>query len=147
MSALVVGIAAGAVYIGCVLCCNGIARCRDSHKVVVMFMVYVFMQWRIKNNERYLGYICALKNGGMFLNPHHQDDIYNISGRIQGQEQQRPNHDAFVTIDHITTSNQLNKPNYDDAPPSYEEVMRIAAPQGGSSAEAPTVVVVPRTTD
>ncbi|XP_018571952.1 uncharacterized protein LOC108911488 isoform X3 [Anoplophora glabripennis] len=113
MSALIVGITAGAVYVGCVLCCTGISRCRERRKA------------------------------------HHQDDIYSISGRVQGEEQQHSSQDAYLSIDHINISNQLNKPNYDDAPPSYEEAMRIAvaASLSSSSSEVPTVVVVPKTTN
>ncbi|XP_018571953.1 uncharacterized protein LOC108911488 isoform X4 [Anoplophora glabripennis] len=83
------------------------------------------------------------------IQAHHQDDIYSISGRVQGEEQQHSSQDAYLSIDHINISNQLNKPNYDDAPPSYEEAMRIAvaASLSSSSSEVPTVVVVPKTTN
>ncbi|XP_018571951.1 uncharacterized protein LOC108911488 isoform X2 [Anoplophora glabripennis] len=86
---------------------------------------------------------------GKKRNAHHQDDIYSISGRVQGEEQQHSSQDAYLSIDHINISNQLNKPNYDDAPPSYEEAMRIAvaASLSSSSSEVPTVVVVPKTTN
>ncbi|KAG5889710.1 hypothetical protein JTB14_029739 [Gonioctena quinquepunctata] len=42
------------------------------------------------------------------------DDIYNISRRVQGQEQ-RQTHDAHLSIDHVTIMDQMNKP------PSYND--------------------------
>lgn len=43
-----------------------------------------------------------------------QNSIYNISGRLQGQNQtQYP--DAYLSVEHITITNELNKPpKYDD---------------------------------
>ncbi|KAJ8969957.1 hypothetical protein NQ317_005194 [Molorchus minor] len=119
--------------------------------MIVMFVIYVYAQWKIKRQERYLGYECAVKSGGSLENSHQQDDIYNISSRVQGHDPW-PTHDAHLSIDHITRANQLNKPNYDDAPPSYEEAMRIAASnsrEGTIVAAIPpqTVVVVPKATD
>ncbi|CAH0552023.1 unnamed protein product [Brassicogethes aeneus] len=57
-----------------------------------------------------------------------QDEIYNISGRVQGQNsEQRLPSDAYLTVEHITASNQLNKPSYNDEPPSYEEAIKLAS--------------------
>ncbi|XP_072386429.1 uncharacterized protein [Diabrotica undecimpunctata] len=86
--------------------------------------------------------------------PHQQDDIYNISGRVQNQEQW-PTHDAHLSIDHISVLNQMNKPVYDDAPPSYEEVMKTSIQVVGETSTPPyspppppsqVVIVVPPTT-
>ncbi|XP_076268617.1 uncharacterized protein LOC143201430 isoform X12 [Rhynchophorus ferrugineus] len=58
-------------------------------------------------------------------------NVFNISSRVQGQEQRHP--DAFVSLEHITIMNELNKPpKYDDAPPSYEEAIKIAMAQDNS---------------
>ncbi|XP_066152086.1 uncharacterized protein [Euwallacea fornicatus] len=87
--------------------------------------------------------------------------IYNISSRVQGQQPQYP--DGYLSVDHITISNELNKPpKYDDAPPTYEEAVKLAMahsnsiqtfqaeqvnntrPQPHSSTSStPTTVVVP----
>ncbi|XP_066259533.1 uncharacterized protein [Euwallacea similis] len=57
--------------------------------------------------------------------------IYNISSRVQGQQSQYP--DAYLSVDHITISNELNKPpKYDDAPPSYEEAVKLAMAHSNS---------------
>ncbi|XP_050507397.1 uncharacterized protein LOC114328718 isoform X1 [Diabrotica virgifera virgifera] len=88
------------------------------------------------------------------LTAHQQDDIYNISGRVQNQEQW-PTHDAHLSIDHISVLNQMNKPVYDDAPPSYEEVMKTSIQVVGETSTPPysppqppsqVVIVVPPTT-
>ncbi|KAG5889522.1 hypothetical protein JTB14_036613 [Gonioctena quinquepunctata] len=75
---------------------------------------------------------------------HQQDDIYNISSRVQAQEQW-PTHDAHLSIDHITIMDQMNKPpSYnDDLPPSYEEAMRIATLNSLGETSNPTVIVEP----
>ncbi|XP_068895923.1 uncharacterized protein [Tenebrio molitor] len=69
-----------------------------------------------------------------------QEDIYNISSRVQGQGQW-PTHDAHVSLDNFAITNELNK--YNDDPPTYEEAMSIA-----TSINNNTVVpaVVPKTT-
>ncbi|RZB77511.1 hypothetical protein BDFB_009107 [Asbolus verrucosus] len=80
------------------------------------------------------------KNNAIAANQ--QEDIYNISSRVQGQGQgQWPTHDAHVSLDHFTITNELNK--YNDDPPTYEEAMNIAASTNNN-----TVVpaVVPKTT-
>nr|CAI5850244.1 unnamed protein product [Callosobruchus analis] len=65
-----------------------------------------------------------------------QDRVYSISGQVQPNAWS--NRDAYLAVEHITAEHQLNKPNYDDAPPSYDEAMRIATTYGESS----TVVTV-----
>ncbi|XP_074032486.1 uncharacterized protein isoform X6 [Leptinotarsa decemlineata] len=80
------------------------------------------------------------------LESHQQEDIFNISSRVQGQEQW-PTHEAHLSIDHINIMNELNKPpSYqDDAPPSYEEAMRLAAAkQQGESSSVAVIVVAPK---
>ncbi|KAJ3661114.1 hypothetical protein Zmor_005529 [Zophobas morio] len=69
-----------------------------------------------------------------------QEDIFNISSRVQGQGQW-PTHDAHVSLDHFAITNEINK--YNDDPPTYEEAMNIAASNNNN-----TVVpaVVPKTT-
>ncbi|KYB26402.1 uncharacterized protein LOC664363 isoform X4 [Tribolium castaneum] len=69
-----------------------------------------------------------------------QEDVYNISSRVQGQEQgQWPTHDNHVSLEHFTI-NETNK--YNDDPPTYEEAMRIAAANNNNTA----VAAVPKTT-
>ncbi|CAH1106231.1 unnamed protein product [Psylliodes chrysocephalus] len=69
---------------------------------------------------------------------HQQEDIYNISSRVQDQW---PTHDAHLSIDHISILNQMNKSMYNDAPPSYDEVMKTAIQTNGE-ASTPTAVIV-----
>ncbi|XP_076268615.1 uncharacterized protein LOC143201430 isoform X10 [Rhynchophorus ferrugineus] len=93
----------------------------------VMFLVYIFLQWRIKLRNNMIGY-CRIAQP--FAQPQDQN-VFNISSRVQGQEQRHP--DAFVSLEHITIMNELNKPpKYDDAPPSYEEAIKIAMAQDNS---------------
>ncbi|XP_072386432.1 uncharacterized protein [Diabrotica undecimpunctata] len=101
-----------------------------------------------------LKYIQFQKDSHTNNNAHQQDDIYNISGRVQNQEQW-PTHDAHLSIDHISVLNQMNKPVYDDAPPSYEEVMKTSIQVVGETSTPPyspppppsqVVIVVPPTT-
>ncbi|XP_074032488.1 uncharacterized protein isoform X8 [Leptinotarsa decemlineata] len=92
---------------------------------------------------------CKLKNQrrmALLNSTHQQEDIFNISSRVQGQEQW-PTHEAHLSIDHINIMNELNKPpSYqDDAPPSYEEAMRLAAAkQQGESSSVAVIVVAPK---
>ncbi|XP_057659097.1 uncharacterized protein LOC130895668 isoform X3 [Diorhabda carinulata] len=88
------------------------------------------------------------------INTHQQEDIYNISSQVQNQEQW-PTHNAHLSLDHITLMNQMNKSAYDDAPPSYDEVMKASLQNNGgtSTSELPpppppshAVIVVPPTT-
>ncbi|XP_063919373.1 uncharacterized protein LOC135134590 isoform X8 [Zophobas morio] len=74
------------------------------------------------------------------IGPNQQEDIFNISSRVQGQGQW-PTHDAHVSLDHFAITNEINK--YNDDPPTYEEAMNIAASNNNN-----TVVpaVVPKTT-
>lgn len=43
---------------------------------------------------------------------HQQEDIFNISGRVQGQTQW-PTGDAYLSIEQINLERQMNKPAYD----------------------------------
>nr|XP_008195916.1 PREDICTED: uncharacterized protein LOC664363 isoform X3 [Tribolium castaneum] len=75
-----------------------------------------------------------------FMRTNQQEDVYNISSRVQGQEQgQWPTHDNHVSLEHFTI-NETNK--YNDDPPTYEEAMRIAAANNNNTA----VAAVPKTT-
>jgi hypothetical protein len=93
-----------------------------------------------------------------FVTANQQEDIYNISSRVQGQGQW-PTHDAHVSLDNFAITNELNKyndgtsassssfrvvwPEFVADPPTYEEAMSIA-----TSINNNTVVpaVVPKTT-
>ncbi|CAH1364647.1 uncharacterized protein [Tenebrio molitor] len=81
-----------------------------------------------------------INRGGRIVLTNQQEDIYNISSRVQGQGQW-PTHDAHVSLDNFAITNELNK--YNDDPPTYEEAMSIA-----TSINNNTVVpaVVPKTT-
>ncbi|XP_063919366.1 uncharacterized protein LOC135134590 isoform X2 [Zophobas morio] len=81
-----------------------------------------------------------INRGGRIVLTNQQEDIFNISSRVQGQGQW-PTHDAHVSLDHFAITNEINK--YNDDPPTYEEAMNIAASNNNN-----TVVpaVVPKTT-
>lgn len=72
-----------------------------------------------------------------------EQNIYNISGRVPNSNSaQYP--DAYLSVEHIAITNELNKPpKYDDAPPSYEEALKLALAQSNSlqtfQAEQPQV--------
>ncbi|CAG9763899.1 unnamed protein product [Ceutorhynchus assimilis] len=52
-----------------------------------------------------------------------QNSVYSISGRLQNHQHSDP----YLSIDHIAITNELNKPpKYDDAPPSYDEALKLA---------------------
>ncbi|XP_074032481.1 uncharacterized protein isoform X1 [Leptinotarsa decemlineata] len=116
----------------------------------VLFIIYSYIQNRIKLSEELYtqgimmdSYMTAF---GLERLSHQQEDIFNISSRVQGQEQW-PTHEAHLSIDHINIMNELNKPpSYqDDAPPSYEEAMRLAAAkQQGESSSVAVIVVAPK---
>ncbi|CAH0552022.1 unnamed protein product [Brassicogethes aeneus] len=98
--------------------------------IIILFALYTYFQKKIKITE----YLNEYYNHHMLSfnapnNPQRQqDEIYNISGRVQGQNsEQRLPSDAYLTVEHITASNQLNKPSYNDEPPSYEEAIKLAS--------------------
>ncbi|XP_008195919.1 uncharacterized protein LOC664363 isoform X5 [Tribolium castaneum] len=102
--------------------------------IVSLFILYVFLQWRVATNDR-KSYRLVFQN-----DTNQQEDVYNISSRVQGQEQgQWPTHDNHVSLEHFTI-NETNK--YNDDPPTYEEAMRIAAANNNNTA----VAAVPKTT-
>ncbi|XP_066259541.1 uncharacterized protein [Euwallacea similis] len=101
--------------------------------VFVVLLLYIFLLWRIRVRERgseYYRIPCQVPQ--VLLYPLPDDNgIYNISSRVQGQQSQYP--DAYLSVDHITISNELNKPpKYDDAPPSYEEAVKLAMAHSNS---------------
>ncbi|CAG9856223.1 unnamed protein product [Phyllotreta striolata] len=75
---------------------------------------------------------------------HQNDDIFNISSRVtQNQDHPWPPHDAHISIDHFNIMDHMNKPMYDDAPPSYDEVMKtLEQAQSGGEGSTPIQVVV-----
>ncbi|CAH0552024.1 unnamed protein product [Brassicogethes aeneus] len=102
--------------------------------VVCIFVLYTYFQCKIKRRETKLHYryevVPSMHDTDflVFLPQRQQDEIYNISGRVQGQNsEQRLPSDAYLTVEHITASNQLNKPSYNDEPPSYEEAIKLAS--------------------
>ncbi|XP_044264633.1 uncharacterized protein LOC123011321 isoform X1 [Tribolium madens] len=102
--------------------------------MVLLFILYVFLQWRVVTKAR-KSYRLVAQN-----DTNQQEDIYNISSRVQGQEQgQWPTHDNHVSLDHFTITNEINK--YNDDPPTYEEAMRIAASNNNNT----VVAAVPKT--
>ncbi|XP_057659095.1 uncharacterized protein LOC130895668 isoform X1 [Diorhabda carinulata] len=114
----------------------------------VIWVVLIFVSFFLFNV--YIQY--KLRKKGLIS--HQQEDIYNISSQVQNQEQW-PTHNAHLSLDHITLMNQMNKSAYDDAPPSYDEVMKASLQNNGgtSTSELPpppppshAVIVVPPTT-
>ncbi|XP_066259543.1 uncharacterized protein [Euwallacea similis] len=98
--------------------------------VFALFCLYVYIQWKLKTQQRS---ICDYEpiTGIILLALPDDNGIYNISSRVQGQQSQYP--DAYLSVDHITISNELNKPpKYDDAPPSYEEAVKLAMAHSNS---------------
>ncbi|CAH0552021.1 unnamed protein product [Brassicogethes aeneus] len=86
---------------------------------VILFLTILIRQYLKYEKEKFLREVNAQRQ---------QDEIYNISGRVQGQNsEQRLPSDAYLTVEHITASNQLNKPSYNDEPPSYEEAIKLAS--------------------
>ncbi|VEN53648.1 unnamed protein product [Callosobruchus maculatus] len=71
-----------------------------------------------------------------------QDRVYSISEQVQSNAWS--SRDAYLAVGHITAEHQMNKPNYDDAPPSYEEAMRIATTTNGESSTVVTVSTLPK---
>ncbi|XP_060535984.1 uncharacterized protein LOC132707961 isoform X4 [Cylas formicarius] len=60
----------------------------------------------------------------------HGQHIFNISGRVPEQHHCTP--DAYLTVEHINVTNQMNKPScYNDEPPSYEDAIKMV--QGGTA--------------
>ncbi|XP_030758413.1 uncharacterized protein LOC115884078 isoform X13 [Sitophilus oryzae] len=95
----------------------------------VLFLAYVFLQWRMKTRNHLIGY-CRISQT---FSQQQEQNVYSISGRVQGQEQQQRFPEAFVSVEHISIMNEMNKPpKYDDAPPSYEEAIKIAMAQNNS---------------
>ncbi|XP_056641435.1 uncharacterized protein LOC130448195 isoform X7 [Diorhabda sublineata] len=129
---------------------------------IILLIFYSFIQKRMKVTKEdhgyrvpYLSSMDVLYNTyGVDFISHQQEDIYNISSQVQNQEQW-PTHNAHLSLDHITLMNQMNKSAYDDAPPSYDEVMKAGLQNNGgtSTSELPpppppshAVIVVPPTT-
>nr|CAH7761944.1 unnamed protein product [Callosobruchus chinensis] len=71
-----------------------------------------------------------------------QDRVYTISEQVQPSAWS--SREAYLTVGHITVEHQMNKSNYDDAPPSYEEAMRIATTTNGESSTVVTVSTMPK---
>ncbi|XP_057659098.1 uncharacterized protein LOC130895668 isoform X4 [Diorhabda carinulata] len=115
--------------------------------LILSIIVFVYI---VSQREAFERRICQVNE----LAAHQQEDIYNISSQVQNQEQW-PTHNAHLSLDHITLMNQMNKSAYDDAPPSYDEVMKASLQNNGgtSTSELPpppppshAVIVVPPTT-
>ncbi|XP_068895920.1 uncharacterized protein [Tenebrio molitor] len=106
--------------------------------ILCMFFTRLCCRSRCMKRRRKNQIRSRIRNEIMF--PNQQEDIYNISSRVQGQGQW-PTHDAHVSLDNFAITNELNK--YNDDPPTYEEAMSIA-----TSINNNTVVpaVVPKTT-
>ncbi|XP_076268613.1 uncharacterized protein LOC143201430 isoform X8 [Rhynchophorus ferrugineus] len=104
---------------------------RDELGFLVLVMVVIILAIVIRNvvrNKRLQ--MKRMRETESTAQPQDQN-VFNISSRVQGQEQRHP--DAFVSLEHITIMNELNKPpKYDDAPPSYEEAIKIAMAQDNS---------------
>ncbi|XP_050305663.1 uncharacterized protein LOC126742867 isoform X10 [Anthonomus grandis grandis] len=106
---------------------------RDELGFVILLMVVITLAVLIRQ------YVRRKRDQMMRLarvNAHTQSDqnnIYNISGSVQGQNQ-HAYPDAYLSIDHIAITNELNKPppKYDDAPPSYEEALKLAMAHSNS---------------
>ncbi|XP_060535982.1 uncharacterized protein LOC132707961 isoform X2 [Cylas formicarius] len=101
---------------------------------IIMVILYGCCQSRIKFQE---GILCAqytfsgLPVHGNYTYPQqHGQHIFNISGRVPEQHHCTP--DAYLTVEHINVTNQMNKPScYNDEPPSYEDAIKMV--QGGTA--------------
>ena len=67
----------------------------------------LLVSWHWWNNQYTL--YTAPKNL-FFVTANQQEDIFNISSRVQGQGQW-PTHDAHVSLDHFAITNEINKYN------------------------------------
>ncbi|XP_050305655.1 uncharacterized protein LOC126742867 isoform X3 [Anthonomus grandis grandis] len=110
--------------------------------IIIMLVLYGYFQKRVRLQEdmlsnHHLTGISVLVQNRMFRGysfaQSDQNNIYNISGSVQGQNQ-HAYPDAYLSIDHIAITNELNKPppKYDDAPPSYEEALKLAMAHSNS---------------
>ncbi|CAH1106232.1 unnamed protein product [Psylliodes chrysocephalus] len=112
----------------------------DMWKIMGFYMLFalIFTVIIFKTFSFTLINQCFRKMKKKLFKSHQQEDIYNISSRVQDQW---PTHDAHLSIDHISILNQMNKSMYNDAPPSYDEVMKTAIQTNGE-ASTPTAVIV-----
>ncbi|XP_060535986.1 uncharacterized protein LOC132707961 isoform X6 [Cylas formicarius] len=95
---------------------------------LVLLLLYGCMQDKIKTRERYLEYEAI--DGYIVVAQQHGQHIFNISGRVPEQHHCTP--DAYLTVEHINVTNQMNKPScYNDEPPSYEDAIKMV--QGGTA--------------
>ncbi|XP_019866542.1 uncharacterized protein LOC109595585 isoform X4 [Aethina tumida] len=87
---------------------------------VILFVTVLIRQYLKYEKEKFLKEMQAQRQ---------QNEVFSISGRVQGQNPtQTLSSDAFVSIGHITASNQFNKPPTNDEPPSYEEAICLPVP-------------------
>ncbi|XP_060535985.1 uncharacterized protein LOC132707961 isoform X5 [Cylas formicarius] len=96
--------------------------------LLVVFLMYVYIQWRLKAVGRHAPYFRITRFA--VLPQQHGQHIFNISGRVPEQHHCTP--DAYLTVEHINVTNQMNKPScYNDEPPSYEDAIKMV--QGGTA--------------
>ncbi|XP_019866557.2 uncharacterized protein LOC109595585 isoform X2 [Aethina tumida] len=98
---------------------------------IILFLFYTYLQKRMKHQEPIFSYYnhCSAQLRLQTLSQRQQNEVFSISGRVQGQNPtQTLSSDAFVSIGHITASNQFNKPPTNDEPPSYEEAICLPVP-------------------
>ncbi|XP_044264636.1 uncharacterized protein LOC123011321 isoform X4 [Tribolium madens] len=117
---------------------------RDQIGFIIVIVVLVTLVLGIRKYLQYKKKLFKMnlqeRHAGKYFSANQQEDIYNISSRVQGQEQgQWPTHDNHVSLDHFTITNEINK--YNDDPPTYEEAMRIAASNNNNT----VVAAVPKT--
>ncbi|XP_049817274.1 uncharacterized protein LOC109595585 isoform X1 [Aethina tumida] len=99
-----------------------------------VFILYTYIQCKIKGKEnssfyRYHTVPACNADFLLWISQRQQNEVFSISGRVQGQNPtQTLSSDAFVSIGHITASNQFNKPPTNDEPPSYEEAICLPVP-------------------
>ncbi|XP_049817275.1 uncharacterized protein LOC109595585 isoform X3 [Aethina tumida] len=95
--------------------------------IIILFFLGFLLRWCVKSTDTNNESVSSrIRNRN---SQRQQNEVFSISGRVQGQNPtQTLSSDAFVSIGHITASNQFNKPPTNDEPPSYEEAICLPVP-------------------
>ncbi|KAH1014742.1 hypothetical protein HUJ05_012574 [Dendroctonus ponderosae] len=99
----------------------------------LLFLVYIALLWAIRSKEHLTDYYRIPSYfPRLLLWTQANQTTGNISGHVPGQNAP-PYPDAYLSIEHIIVENELNKSQKcTEAPPSYEEAMRLALAHSNS---------------